>query len=96
MSPLTESCLLVLDWDITASSRLVLLPNEVRNLLVLCLLNSTLIVLWALSEKLLLDEVDTSIKKMISMDMKEDGEEGRTCQACPRSSRSHVLHRRRC
>lgn len=57
----TKSCLLVLDRDITAGSTLVLAPNEVGDLLVLSLLDGRLVVLSALAQELLLDEVDSLV-----------------------------------
>lgn len=56
---LTKSRLLVLDRDILAGGSLVLASNEVGDLLILGLLNSGLIVLWALTQELLLDVVDS-------------------------------------
>ncbi len=54
----TKRGLLILDWNVAASRTLVLAADEVGNLLVLGLLDSRLIVLSALAEKFLLDEID--------------------------------------
>jgi hypothetical protein len=62
---LTKSSLLVLDGNITACGVLVLAPDEVRNLFVLRLLNSTLIILRSLSEEFLLNEIDTPRAKRL-------------------------------
>lgn len=58
ISVLVESSGLILDRDIATSGALVLATNEVGDLLVLCLLDGTLVVLWTLAEEFLLDEVD--------------------------------------
>jgi hypothetical protein len=55
---LVERSLLVLDGDIRPSSSLVLPTDEVRDLLVLGLLNGRLVVLLALAQELLLHEID--------------------------------------
>lgn len=49
---------LILDGDIAARHILVFAPDEVANLFILRLLNSTLVVLGSLAQELLLDEVD--------------------------------------
>ena len=55
----TKSSLLVFNRDIPASSTLVLATNEIRNLLILCLLNCRLIILRSLSETILLNRIYT-------------------------------------
>lgn len=56
-----KSGLLVLNRHITPCRRLVLVPNEIADLLVLGLFNSTLVVLSALVEEILLDVVDACL-----------------------------------
>lgn len=62
-----KGSLLVLDGDIRPSDSLVLLTNEVRDLLVLGLLNSRLVVLLALAQELLLHEIDAC--ESVSIDL---------------------------
>jgi len=61
-SNLTKASLLVLDGNVLASLLLELTANVIRDLLVFCLLNSALVVLWSLPEEFLLDEVDALVK----------------------------------
>lgn len=58
-SNLTKSGLLVLDGNITAGSTLVLTADEVRDLLILGLLDGGLVVLGSSTHELLLDEIDS-------------------------------------
>ena len=62
MSPLVgrlvQRSRLILDRHIIPTHALILAPNEIRNLLVLGLLDGTLVVLRSLAHELLLDHVD--------------------------------------
>lgn len=51
--------LLVLDWEITTSRRLVLGTDVVGDLFILCLFDRRLIILRALSKDFLLNEINS-------------------------------------
>ena len=58
----TSLGLLVLDWDFPSGGGLELAAQGVRDHLVLVLLSGGLVVLWALTENLLLEHVDALVK----------------------------------
>ena len=102
VGPLTEFGRLVFNWKVLARCALVLAADEVRDLLVLSLLDGGLVVLRALAHELLLHEVDTcsSVSFRASWtcnDIVGAGEavsSGTTslCQGSPRSSRTRGHH----
>lgn len=95
----TIASLFVRNGEVLASLALVLATDEVRNLLILSLLDGALVVLLALAKEVLLDVVDayefdtyqqTVLGKTLTV------EDTHPCQGHPRSSRPGPRRRRRC
>jgi len=94
----TRCSLFIRNGEVLASLALVLATDEVRDLLVLGLLDGTLVVLRTLAEELLLDVVDAySINRSagcIAYSLHEI--DTHPCQGRPRSSRPGLRRQRRC
>ena len=89
--------LFVRNGEILASLALVLATDEVRDLLVLGLLNGALVVLLALAEEVLLDVVDAYSADALAYYIEHDvGRGTHPCQGHPRSSRPGLRRQQRC